>query len=44
MKTIIKQDKKLTIKITYTNSPSSEAIAQYANKLKKIIDSKMIAM
>lgn len=43
MKTIVKHDKKLTIKITYSNTPSTEAISQYANKLKKIIDSKMIA-
>ena len=41
MKTIIKQDKKLTITITYNNHPSQEAIQNYAEKLKKTIDSKM---
>lgn len=43
MKTIIKQDKKLTITITYNNTPSDEAIRNYAEKLKKTIDSKMHA-
>lgn len=42
MKIITKQDKKLTITITYNNEPSQEAIKQYANKLKKTIDSKVI--
>ena len=43
MKTITKQDKKLTITVTYNNHPSDEAIKQYAHTLKKIIDSKVIA-
>lgn len=43
LKTITKQDKKLTITITYVNSPSDNAINDYANKLKQIVDSKMIA-
>ena len=43
MKTIVKKDKKLTITITYTNHPSEEAIKQYAQTMKKIIDSKVIA-
>jgi hypothetical protein len=43
MKTIIKQDKKLTITITYNNEPSDDAIRNYAEKLKKTIDSKMPA-
>jgi hypothetical protein len=43
MKTIIKQDKNLIITITYNNKPSDEAIYNYAQKLKKIIDSKMQA-
>lgn len=43
MKTTVKQDKKLTITITYNNKPSDEAIHNYAQKLKKIIDSKMQA-
>ena len=43
MKTIVKKDKQLTIIITYSNEPSNDAIKQYANKLKKIIDSKVIA-
>lgn len=43
MKTITKQDKKLTITITYNNHPSDTAIKQYAQALKKIIDSKVIA-
>ena len=43
LKTITKQDKKLTITITYSNSPSDNAIKDYANKLKQIVDSKMIA-
>lgn len=42
MKTITKQDKELIITITYNNTPSEEAIKQYAHKLKKTIDSKMI--
>lgn len=40
---ITKQDKKITITITYNNSPSDNAIKDYAVKLKQIIDSKMIA-
>lgn len=43
MKTIVKQDKKITITITYNNHPSNDAISNYAKKLKKIIDSKVIA-
>ena len=43
MKTIVKQDKNIIITITYNNTPSQEAIQQYARKLKNIIDSKMIA-
>lgn len=43
MKTIVKQDKKLTITITYNNQPSQESLKQYAAKLKKIIDSNVIA-
>ena len=43
MKTIIKQDNKLTITITYNNEPTKDAVQNYASKLKKIIDSKMIA-
>ena len=43
MKTIIKQDKKITITITYNNDPSQESIRQYARKLRQTIDSKMIA-
>lgn len=43
MKTVVKKDKKLTITITYNNSPSNDAIKQYAETLKKIIDSKVIA-
>jgi hypothetical protein len=43
MKTIVKQDKKITITITYNNSPSDNAIKDYAQKLKQIVDSKMIA-
>jgi hypothetical protein len=43
MKTVTKQDKKITITITYNNVPSQEAIRQYAQKLKHTIDSKMIA-
>ena len=43
MKTITKQDKNITITITYNNTPSQEAIRQYAQKLKQTIDSKMIA-
>lgn len=42
MKTITKQDGKITITITYSNKPSDEALRQYAHKLKKTIDSKMI--
>jgi hypothetical protein len=42
MKTIIKQDGKIAITITYNNTPSKEAIKQYAHKLKKTIDSKVI--
>lgn len=43
MKTIVKQDKKNTITITYNNHPSQDAIREYAQKLKKTIDSKMHA-
>ena len=43
MKTIVKKDKKLTITITYNNNPSDNAIQQYSQTLKKIIDSKVIA-
>jgi hypothetical protein len=43
LKTIVKQDKKLTITITYNNEPSQEALKLYASKLKKTIDSKMQA-
>ena len=43
MKTIVKQDKKLTITITYNNKPSKEAIHNYAEKLKNTIDSKIQA-
>lgn len=43
MKTKIKHDKNLTITITYNNQPSKEAISAYAEKLKRIVDSKMIA-
>jgi hypothetical protein len=42
MKTITKQDGKITITITYNNKPSEDAIRNYAHKLKKTIDSKMI--
>jgi hypothetical protein len=42
MKTITKQYGKITITITYNNAPSDDAIRNYANKLKKTIDSKMI--
>lgn len=43
MKTITKQEGKITITITYNDEPSQVAIKQYAKKLKQIIDSKMIA-
>jgi hypothetical protein len=43
LKTATKQDKKITITITYNNSPSDNAIKDYAQKLKQIVDSKMIA-
>ena len=43
MKITTKQDKKLTITITYNNEPSKEAFRNYAEKLKKTIDSKMQA-
>lgn len=43
MKTIIKQDGKLTITITYNNEPSGEAIRAYAQKLKNTIDIKVPA-
>lgn len=42
MKTTTKQDGKITITITYNNAPSEEAIRNYAHKLKKTIDSKVI--
>ena len=42
MKTITKQDNKITITITYNNHPSKDAIKQFAQKLKKTIDSKNI--
>lgn len=41
MKTIV--DKKIAITITYNNKPSDEAIRNYAEKLKKTIDSKTVA-
>jgi hypothetical protein len=43
LKTITKQDGKITITITYNNIPSDNAIKDYAHKLKQIVDSKMIA-
>jgi hypothetical protein len=43
LKTITKQDKNITITITYNNNPSNDAIKDYAHKLKQIVDSKMIA-
>jgi hypothetical protein len=43
LKTITKQDKKLTITITYNNEPSNDAIKTYAEKLKRTIDSKVTA-
>lgn len=43
MKTIVKQDKKITITITFNNQPSDEAVRMYAEKLKKTIDSKLPA-
>ena len=43
LKTITKQDKKLTITITYNNQPTDDAIRNYAQKLKQIIDGKLIA-
>jgi len=43
MKIITKKDKKLTITVTYNNHPSDAAIKQYAQTIKKIIDSKVIA-
>ena len=42
MKTITKQDGKITITITYNNQPSEDALRNYSHKLKKTIDSKMI--
>lgn len=41
-KTIVKQYKNITVTITYNNEPSSKAIKNYAQKLKKTIDSKNI--
>ena len=38
-----KKDKKIAVTITYNNKPSDDAIKQYAQTLKKIIDSKVIA-
>lgn len=43
LKTITKQDKNITITITYNNTPSNDAVRDYAKKLKQIVDSKMIA-
>lgn len=43
MNIVIKQDKNITITITYNNKPSRDAIQNYSQKLKKIIDSKMQA-
>jgi hypothetical protein len=43
LKTITKQDKNITITITYNNKPSNEAVRDYAQKLKRIIDGKLIA-
>lgn len=43
MKTIIKKySNNITVTITYTNEPSSDALKNYAQKLKKTIDSKNI--
>ena len=42
IKTIVKKDNKMTITITYNNEPSADAIKNYAQKLKKTIDSKNI--
>ncbi len=42
MKATTKQDGKITITITLNNTPSEDAIKQYAHKLKKTIDSKMV--
>lgn len=39
MKEITKYyDKNITVNITYTNTPSKEAILEYAKKLKKIMN------
>lgn len=43
LRTVIKQDKNITITITYNNKPSNDAIRDYAQKLKRIIDGKLIA-
>lgn len=43
MKTVEKQDQNITITITYSNQPSKDAIHNYAEKLKQIIDGKMMA-
>lgn len=43
MKTIVKQDGKITITITYKNEPSQTAIQNFANKLKNTIDIKVHA-
>jgi hypothetical protein len=43
MKTITKTyPNNITVTITYNNEPSAEAIKNYAQKLKKTIDSKNI--
>ena len=43
MKTVTKQDGKITITITYTNEPSQKAIQNFANKLKNTLDIKVPA-
>jgi hypothetical protein len=43
-KTIIKNyPKNITVTITYNNTPSQDGIKAYAQKLKNIIDSKMMS-
>lgn len=43
MKTTTKQyPKNITVTVTYNNEPSPDAIKNYAQKLKKTIDSKNI--
>ena len=43
MKTVIKQDGKIAITITYTNEPSQTAIQNFAHKLKNTLDIKVPA-